>query len=84
MKQRVSSCLAFIVVLQLILIGGQAELFVVTNKIIKTTQSNATTLAEHSTKLAKHEQNFQQILEGTFSPEFANKVRKYLPNEQTK
>lgn len=83
-RTRVSGILGTIIVLQVVGLLTNLEEWTLIRRIDKATQSNSQTLSEHSDKLANHEQNFQQILEGTFSPEFANKVRKYLPNEQTK
>jgi len=79
MKQRVSSCLCFILVLQLLLIAGQAQSFVLLNTVIKTTKSNAITLADHSTRLALHDKQLDAMLEETFPHEFAKQVRKYFP-----
>jgi hypothetical protein len=79
MKQKVSSCLGFIFVLQLLLIAGQAQSFVLLNTVVKTTKANAITLADHSTRLALHDKQLDAMLEGTFPHEFAKQVRKYFP-----
>jgi hypothetical protein len=54
--------------------------FVVIHRLDSTTQQNSATLVRHEAKLAVHDKNFEQIL-GSFSPEFALKLRKYMPSE---
>lgn len=49
-------------------------------KLDFTTRLNSATLVAHSAKLAAHDKNFESILEGTFSPEFALHLRRYLNN----
>ena len=75
MKEKLRSVLVLIVVLQVLLMFGQMEGFVIMRKIDKSTHLNAVTLAEHSTKLVRHDLQFDAILDGTFSKEFADKIR---------
>lgn len=79
MKERVRSCLGFIFVMQLLLMAGQAQSFVVMRTIVQTTQSNARTLTDHSNRLALHDKQLDAMLEGAFPPDFAKQVRKYFP-----
>lgn len=75
MKERVRSCLGFIFVMQLLLMAGQAQSFVVMRTIVQATQSNAKTLADHSSRLALHDKQLDAMLEGSFPPDFAKQVR---------
>ena len=54
--------------------------FVVIHRLDSTTQQNSATLVRHEAKLAVHDKNFESLM-GHFSPEFALKLRKYMPNE---
>jgi hypothetical protein len=57
-----------------------AIVFFLFSELNATTQQNSATLVRHEAKLAAHDSNFEQIL-GHFSPEFALKLRKYMPSE---
>jgi hypothetical protein len=54
--------------------------FVVVHRLDSATQQNSAILAQHSVKLAIHDKNFESLM-GHFSPEFALKLRKYMPSE---
>ena len=54
--------------------------FVVIHRLDSATQQNSITISQHSVRLAVHDKTFEQIL-GSFSPEFALKLRKYMPSE---
>ena len=56
--------------------------FVVIHRLDSATQRNSATLAQHSMKLAQHDQQFEHILNIKFSREFAIKLREYLPHGQ--
>ena len=78
MKERVRSCLGFIFVMQLLLMAGQAQSFVVMRTIVQTTQSNSTTLVEHSCKLSNLDRKFEAIFESRFTPEFSSDLKEYI------
>lgn len=78
MKEKLRSFFVFVLFLQVLLMLGQMEGFVILRKIDKATQSNSKTLELHSTKLVRHDQQFDAIFESTFSKEFADKIRRNL------
>ena len=70
------------IALQLISMMTKLEEWSLIRKIDETTRSNATLLMLHGSTLYAHERNFEAILDGAFSREFSEKIKRKLDEQK--